>query len=219
VTGKARIVLIDDHPIVLFGLRNLVAAESDFEIVGEASCGGAGLELVRAARPDLAIVDISMSDLSGLVLAQRLREEKSPARLLALTVHEDRSYVSAALQAGIRGYIVKRSVTDNLVPAMRAVLAGAVYVDRSILEPVLYASAAVNAAPAGAAARQTALTEREAQVLKLVAAGHSNKQIASDLDIGVKSVETYKARGVEKLGLRTRADIVRYGVAQGWLAT
>ncbi len=113
MSARMRLVIVDDHPIVLLGLRNLVAAEPDFDIIAEANSGAAGLSLIRAERPDLAIIDISMADISGISLAQQLKQENSSVQLLAMTVHEDRAYVSAALEAGIRGYVLKRSVTES----------------------------------------------------------------------------------------------------------
>jgi DNA-binding NarL/FixJ family response regulator len=134
-------------------------------------------------------------------------------RLLALTVHEDRAYVQPLLQAGARGYLLKRSAAEDLVRAIRAVAAGGVYLDpavadKALPEPERRGSAAPEAEP---------LSQREQEVLRLTAQGFSNKEIAAQLDVSGKTVETYKARGAEKLGLRTRADIVRYAASRGWL--
>jgi len=213
--SKTRIVLADDHPIVLDGLRNLVRAESDFDLVGEAASGLAALKLIREQRPDVAVLDISMPEVNGIVLTRRLTAELPGLRVLMLTLHEDRAYLNQAFEAGVRGYVLKRSAVENLVDAIRAVAVGGIYVDPAISGRALDgkrsrgASMQDNGAPA--------LTEREAAVLKMAALGLTNKEIASRLDVGVKSVETYKARGLEKIGLRTRADLVRYASAQGWL--
>jgi DNA-binding NarL/FixJ family response regulator len=213
---KTRIVLADDHPIVLNGLRNLVRAEKDFELVGEAASGLAALKIVRDTRPDIAVLDISMPELNGIVLSRRLAGEMPALRLLVLTLHEDRAYLNQALEAGVQGYILKRSAAENLVQAIRAVMVGGLYIDPAIVGRVFASkrSAARLAANKGAS---PALTDREAEVLKLAALGFTNKEIASRLDVGVKSVETYKARGLEKLGLKTRAELVRYASGQGWL--
>ena len=125
MNDKTRIVLADDHPIVLTGLRNLVESESDFEVVGEATSGPDALKLIRDVRPDIAIVDISMPGISGIVLARRLAEEAPDIKIMVLTLHEDRAYLRQALDAGARGYVVKRSAAANLVSAVRAVIAGA----------------------------------------------------------------------------------------------
>jgi DNA-binding NarL/FixJ family response regulator len=213
--SKTRIVLADDHPIVLDGLRNLIAAETDFELVGEAASGLAALKLIREKRPDVAVLDISMPEINGIVLSRRLAGEIPGLRVLVLTLHEDRAYLNQALEAGVRGYVLKRSAVENLVQAIRAVTDGGVYVDPSIPGRTLNGKRPQSKpAQRGAA---PALTERETAVLKMTALGFTNKEIASRLDVGVKSVETYKARGFEKLGLKTRAELVRYASAQGWL--
>src|SRR5581483_2121306 len=117
MTGKTRIVLADDHPSVLDGLRNLVRAEDDFELVGEAASGLGALKLIRETRPDVAVVDISMPELNGIVLCRRLAGELPDVRLLVLTLHEDRAYLNQAIEAGVRGYVLKRSAVENLVQA------------------------------------------------------------------------------------------------------
>ncbi len=214
--NKTRIVLADDHPIVLDGLRNLIRAEDDFELVGEAASGLAALKVIREKRPDVAVLDISMPELNGIVLSRRLAGEMPELNVLMLTLHEDRAYLNQALEAGVRGYVLKRSAVENLVYAIRAVIVGGIYVDPAISRRLVDGkrghgkpSPHHNAAPA--------LTERETAVLKMAGLGLTNKEIASRLDVGVKSVETYKARGLEKLGLKTRADLVRYASTQGWL--
>jgi len=216
VTEKTRIVLADDHPIVLDGLRNLVRAEDDFELVGEAVSGFSALKLIRERRPDVAVLDISMPELNGIVLSRRLAGEMPDIRLLILTLHEDRAYLNQALEAGVRGYVLKRSAVENLVQAIRAVMVGGLYIDPAIVRRVFDG----NKSSKKLAAKKgvfPALTDREADVLKMAALGFTNKEIASRLDVGVKSVETYKARGLEKVGLKTRAELVRYASGQGWL--
>ncbi len=217
MSGPTRIVLADDHPIVLAGLRNLVMAQSDFELVGDACNGMAALRLIREKRPDVAVVDISMPELNGILLARRLADEAPGVRLMVLTLHEDRAYLKQSLDAGVRGYVLKRSAAENLIHAIRAVMVGGLYVDPAIANRVF------DAVPARGARQPSSigipdLTERETEVLKLMALGFTSKEISRRLDVGVKSVETYKARGSEKLGLRTRAELVRYAAAQGWLA-
>jgi DNA-binding NarL/FixJ family response regulator len=216
VIAKTRIVLCDDHPILLAGLRKLVESESDLELVGEATSGLAALRLIRTTRPDIAILDISMPELNGVLLARRLAEEQPATRLMILTLHEERAYLKQALDAGVRGYVLKRSAAENLVQAIRAVVVGGRYVD-----PALTDLLEGSTARSGRAIGRTIvpeLTEREAEVLKLTAFGFTTKETALRLDVGIKSIETYKARGLEKLGLKTRAELVRYASAQGWLA-
>lgn len=217
MSAAIRIILADDHPIVLSGLRNLITAQSDFELVGDASSGMAALRLVREARPDVAVVDISMPELNGILLARRLSDEMPGVRVMVLTLHEDRAYLKQALDAGVRGYVLKRSAAENLIHAIRAVMVGGLYVDPAIANRVFDAVPQRGARQPGNI-NIPDLTERETEVLKLVALGFTSKEIARRLDVGVKSVETYKARGTEKLGLKSRAELVRYAAAQGWLA-
>jgi len=216
VTEKIRIVLADDHPIVLDGLRNLIRAERDFELVGEAGSGLVALKVIRESRPDVAVLDISMPELNGIVLSRRLAADMPGLRLLVLTLHEDRAYLNQALEAGVRGYVLKRSAVENLVQAIRAVMVGGIYIDPAIVGRV-FESKQINRRLAARKGVSPALTDREADVLKLASLGFTNKEIASRLDVGVKSIETYKARGLEKLGLKTRAELVRYASGQGWL--
>lgn len=217
MTEKARIVLADDHPIVLDGLRALIVAQDDLELVGEATNGLAALRIIKEQKPDLAVIDISMPELNGIALGRRLADESPAVKLLVLTLHEDRAYLKQALDAGIRGYVLKRTAAENLAAAIRAVLSGGVYVDPAIAGRMFQPNAK-NGGRAGPESGSLALTEREADVLKLVALGFTNKEIARRLDVGVKSIETYRARGSEKLDIKTRAELVRYAAAQGWLA-
>jgi DNA-binding NarL/FixJ family response regulator len=216
VTAKTRIVLADDHPIVLGGLRTLILTEPDLEVVGEASSGLAALKLLRQEQPDVAVIDISMPELNGIRLIRRASTEASNVRILVLTLHEDQAYLKQALDAGARGYLLKRSAAENLIQAIRAVLVGGLYLDPAIANRVFDASPKRSGRTIGGLPPD--LTEREQDVLKLVALGFTNKEIARQLDVGIKSIETYKARGTEKLGIKTRAQLVRYASAQGWLA-
>jgi DNA-binding NarL/FixJ family response regulator len=209
---QVRVVLADDHPVVLAGVRALLQAAPEVALVGDAQTGEAALRLVLDARPDVAVIDISLPDISGVELARRLSEACPEVRLLALTVHEDRAYVQQLLQAGARGYLLKRSAAEELVRAIRALAAGGVYLDPSVAAKALPGPEHPGSTPGGGA-----LSQREVEVLRLTAQGLSNKEIAARLEVSIKSVETYKARAAEKLGLRTRADIVRYGASSGWL--
>jgi DNA-binding NarL/FixJ family response regulator len=217
VTEKARIVLADDHPIVLDGLRALIKAQDDIELVGEATNGLAALRIIKEQKPDLAVIDISMPELNGIALGRRLADELPAVKLLVLTLHEDRAYLKQALDAGVRGYVLKRTAAENLAAAIRAVLSGQLYVDPAIAGRVFQPNTKNGGRPSPENG-SLALTERETEVLKLVALGFTNKEIARRLDVGVKSIETYRARGSEKLGIKTRAELVRYAAAQGWLA-
>ena len=209
-----RIALVDDHPVVLAGIRALLQGVPEVELVGEANTGVTGLKAICDCSPDIAVIDLSLPDISGMELARLIRRQCPHVKVIALTVHEDRAYVHPVLEAGAKGYLLKRSAADELLRAIRAVNQGDIYLDPTIAE-----KAAVTA-PAPAASNEDSgeLSRREEDVLRLVAQGFSNKQIAGQLEVSVKSVETYKARAAEKKGLRSRADIVRYGIKQGWLA-
>lgn len=216
MSGETRIVLADDHPIVLSGLRNLLSQERDFKLVGEATSGAEALKIIRESKPDLVVMDISMAEPNGIAVSRRIGQELPSVKVLILTLHEDRAYLQQAIDAGVGGYLLKRSAAENLVPAIRAVITGGLYVDPAI------ANRLFESAPKQGGGlrdgRLPELTEREESVLKLVAQGYTNKEVAARLGVGVKSVETYKSRGVEKLGLKTRAELVRYAAVQGWLS-
>ena len=208
-----RITLCDDHPIVLAGLRNLLTAESDFVIVGEATNGMAALKLIQEVHPDVAILDDSMPELNGIAAARQLATDCPSVKILILTFHEDRAHLKQALGAGVAGYALKRSAAEHLVHAIRAVLAGGLYVDPAIAGRMFETSTGQRTTPPEAMPQ---LTEREVEALKLTAQGFTNKEAGRQLGIGEKSVETYKARGMEKLTLKTRAELVRYAAGQGW---
>jgi DNA-binding NarL/FixJ family response regulator len=216
VSRPIRLFLADDHPIVLAGLRNLVQSEPDVELVGEATTGWAAVKAIRESKPDVAVLDISMPELNGILVARRVAEECPNVRILILTFHEDRAYVHQALQAGVRGYVLKRTAAETLLHAIRAVYVGGLYVDPSIAGRI-FDSKEARGTRTFDGGTPISLTDRESEVLKLAALGFTNKEIAGRLGIGIKSVETYKSRGSEKLGLRTRADIVRFASAEGWL--
>jgi DNA-binding NarL/FixJ family response regulator len=216
MSGKIRIFLADDHPIVLAGLRNLIEAESDIELVGQATAGLAAVKEIRELKPDVAVIDISMPELNGILITRRVREEGASVRILILTFHEDRAYVQQALQAGVRGYVLKRAGPESLLQAIRAVHDGGIYVDPSVASRI-FDSKELRGGRDGEVPSGITLTDRETEVLRMAALGFTNKEIAGKLGVGIKSVETYKARGSEKAGLKTRADIVRFASAQGWL--
>lgn len=210
-----RVVLVDDHPVVLAGVKALLQSGPEFEVVGEAGTGAAALETVCRLKPDVAVIDISMPDMNGFELAEELGRRCPDVRLLALTVHEDTAYIHRLLGAGVRGYLLKRTAADDLPHAIRAVASGGVYLDPSAAV-ALASPAEPQPPPAGP---EGDLSARERDVLRLTGQGFTNKEIAARLDISVKSVETYKARAAAKLNLRTRAEIVRYVASQGWIET
>ncbi len=210
-----RILMVDDHPVVLAGLKALVGADPDLAVVGEARDGRTALRMATELAPDVVVLDISLPEMNGVEVTAALRTACPRCRLLILTVHEERAYLRQLLELGIGGYLLKRSAADELLRAIRAVASGGIYLDPAI------AGKAVGRLPNGAGsahgARTAELSDRETDVLRLVAEGHSNKAISTRLGISVKTVETYKARAMEKLGFRSRVDVVRYAADQGWL--
>lgn len=210
-----RVLMVDDHPVVLAGLKALVAGDPRLQIVGEARDGRTALALAHALRPDIVVLDISLPELTGAMVASALHAELPECRVLVLTVHEDRAYLRQLLEAGAAGYLLKRSAAEELIRAIHVVAAGGVYLDPAIAGKAVGRS---DAPPTGSTQISDAvLSERETEVLRLVAGGHSNKEIATVLCISVKTVETYKARAMEKLGFRSRVDLVRYASGRGWL--
>jgi DNA-binding NarL/FixJ family response regulator len=214
--GEIRVALVDDHPVVLAGIKALLTEASEIALVGEATSGAAALRIIQEVQPDVAVIDISLPDLNGVDLARRIAASAPAVKLLVLTVHEDRAYVQPLLQAGVKGYLLKRSAAEDLVRAIRAIEAGGTYLDPAIADKAL--SDVGRKGSAAGWTGQEVLSPRETDVVRLTAQGISNKEIAARLEVSVKTVETYKSRAAEKLGLRNRADIVRYCIAQGWLA-
>jgi DNA-binding NarL/FixJ family response regulator len=212
---RIRIFLADDHAVVREGLKALVDTQPDLEVIGEAADGASACEQVVRLRPDVVVLDVSMPGLSGAAAAERLRGECPQVKVLALTVHEDKSYLRQLLEAGAAGYVLKRAAAEELIRAIRAVAAGGVYLDPAMAGKVV--GGFVRKPPGQPSSNEPDLSERETAVVRLIAAGHSNKEIAGRLEISVKTVETYKARSLEKLGLHSRADLVRYCLQQGWL--
>jgi len=211
MTVPIRVSLADDHPFVLMGIKALIELEPRLTVASVSADGVAAWTDILAFCPDVAIIDLSMPRLDGLHLIAKLKSVRPALKLLALTVHEDDAYLHQVLRAGADGYLLKRSAAEQLVFAIFAVSGGGRYLDPAIAEKA--AVVAHDQLPPIAA-----LSEREIDVLRLLAQGFTSKEIGVRLDIGVKTVETYKMRAAEKLQLRTRAQIVRFASLQGWLA-
>ncbi len=213
--ARLRVLIADDHPVVLAGLRSLLNGDPRIEIVGEANDGSAALQMASELKPSIMVLDLSMPGLSGVEVTRQLSAEQSDCKVVILTVHEDRVYLRKLIELGAVGYVLKRSVADDLRRAIHAVAAGGVYLDPSI------AAHAIDRAPNNgceSVASGAELSDREVEVLRLTAVGHSNKAIAGILQISVKSIETYKARAMDKLGFHSRVELVGYAVEKGWLA-
>jgi DNA-binding NarL/FixJ family response regulator len=213
---KLRIVLVDDHETVRTGLRVILNAQRDMEVAGEAADGRAAVEQVENLRPDLVVMDVSIPHLNGLTTTQLLTARFPAVHVLILTRHADQGYVQQLLKAGARGYVLKQSRAAEVLAAIRAVARGGTYLDPAVAEKALSAQLG-RRTRTGAESVAPGLSSREGEVLRLVAWGYSNKEIAAKLDLSVKTVETHKANAMQKLGMRNRIDIVRYALLQGWL--
>ena len=211
---KLRVFLADDHAVVREGLKALVNAQPDMEVVGEAGDGRAAVRQVQELLPDVVVMDVSMPEMSGAQATERLKQACPLVKVLALTVHEDKGYLRQLLEAGAAGYVPKRAAAEELIRAIRTVAAGGVYLDPVLAAKVVggFVRNPAKGTPAG-----EDLSERETEVVRLLAQGHSNKEIAARLGLSVKTVETYKARSMDKLGFRSRTELVRYAVQRGWL--
>ena len=208
-----RIVLAEDHKTVREGLKMLVNAQADMEVVGEAGDGQAAIKSVREKNPDIVVMDISMPEMNGLKATRKLKSEFPDLKILTLTRHSDDSFLEQLLGAGASGYILKQSAPAELINAIRTVGGGNAYIDSSLTEKVMggYLSRGLRGD------RKHEVSHREIEVLRLIALGYSNKEIGSRLDLSVKTVEAHKANAMRKLNMRGRIDIVRYAVLQGWL--
>jgi DNA-binding NarL/FixJ family response regulator len=213
------VLIADDHAIVRDGLRALVDAQPGLSVVGEASDGMEAWRRACQLKPNVVVLDVSMPGLSGIEATERIARDCPDVKVLALTMHEERGYVARVLRAGAAGYALKRSASSELVRAIRAVVAGERYVDPSLAGALLteYAARPARSRDAAHASQAASLTVREGEVLRLLALGHSNKEIASSLSISVKTVETHRASGMARLGLTSRAALVRFAVTEGWL--
>lgn len=211
-----RILIADDHAVLRSGLRLLLQAQDDMAVVGEASGGAQVLALLEELKPDLILLDLSMPGLGGLEMLPLIRRTVPQVRILILTMHDDESYLRQALRDGAAGYVLKRAADTELLSAIRAVMRGEIYVHpsmtRVLLDDILPAIGSEPASP------WDALSERERDVLLRVARGHTSARIADQLSLSPKTVDTYRARGMEKLGLRSRAALVQFALAHNLLS-
>ncbi|KMO33199.1 LuxR family transcriptional regulator [Methylobacterium tarhaniae] len=214
-----RVLLADDHPLLLNGVTALLEACEGLQVVGQAGSGSQALRLIGQLKPDVAVLDIALPDLHGIAVAKQVAKDVPATRIVMLSAHEDRVYVQQALSAGARGYVLKRSASETLGQAVRAVRSGGVYLDPAIAAHLVTASLAEPASREVAQLDARTLTQREQEVIRLIALGFTTKEAAARLGITDKSVETYKARASDKLGVRSRAKIVQYGILQGWFGS
>jgi two-component system response regulator NreC len=210
-----RILLADDHVTVRHGLKLLIDSQPDMKVVAEASDGESAVQRAVALKPNVVVMDISMPGVNGLAATRSLRKLQPNAAIVTLTRHSDDAYLQELLRAGVSGYVLKQSAPTELLQAIRAAAAGGQYLDSTL-------TARVTAGFLGREGRKigkpgATLSERESEVLRLIASGYSNKEIAARLSVSVKTVEAHKANAMRKLGLNGRIDIVKYALLQGWL--
>lgn len=211
---KLRIILADDHETVREGLRLIINLQDDMEVCGEANNGHDAISLAQELQPDVLVMDVTMPKLNGLKATRKLKEICPHLKVLTLTRHTDDAYLQELLRAGASGYVLKQSSSDELLRAIRAIAEGGNYLDPSIAGRVMggYVKRRFDGKSG-----QVTLSERETEVLRQIAWGYSNKEIAARLDISVKTVEAHKANAMRKLDFTSRLDIVRFAVLQGWL--
>jgi two-component system response regulator NreC len=191
----------------------LVNAQFDMQVVGEASDGATAIRTVRELMPDIVVMDISMPEMNGLKATRKLKAEFPDLKILTLTRHSDDSFLEQLIAAGASGYVLKQSAPAELITAIRTVGSGNAYLDPSLTGKVMGGYVSKNLRGEG----KGAVSDREMEILRLIALGYSNKEIASQLDLSVKTVEAHKANATRKMNLRGRIDIVRYAILQGWL--
>jgi two-component system response regulator NreC len=212
-----RLFLVDDHMIVREGLKSLIEGQADMEVVGEANTGVDVWQQIDELQPDVVIMDISMPHMTGIEATRELKEYCPNVRVLVLSMHNDTNYLRQLLAVGASGYILKHTAADSLIQAVRVVAAGGTYLEPSLAEHVL--AHYVQGTGVTSKVLGMSLSQREMEVVQRVAQGHSNKDIALQLVLSIKTVETYRARAMSKLGINGRVALVRYALEHGWLRT
>jgi DNA-binding NarL/FixJ family response regulator len=217
MSEKIRIVLVDDHAVLRAGLTALLNAEADMTVVGEAGDGAASLPVIADRQPDVVLLDINMPNMGGLEALGELRKVAPKSRVLILTMHDDQTYLRQALAQGAAGYVLKQAADTELLTAIRTVYHGGAFLHPSHAQALLSPNPIAASGPSSTSEDISILSERELEVLKLIALGHANKEIAEMLYLSVKTVETYKTRIMEKLNLTSRAALVRFALKHGLL--
>jgi len=212
--ARLRILLADDHVTVRHGLKLLIDSQPDMNVVSEVSDGEAAIRGALELKPDVVVMDISMPGMNGLAATKKLKQQQPNAAIITLTRHSDDAYLQELLRAGALGYVLKQSAPAELLQAIRAAAAGKAYLDSTLAKRVTSGFLAREGRTNEAGA---VLTDREAEVLRRIASGYSNKETAARLSLSVKTVESHKANAMRKLGLKGRIDIVKYALLQGWL--
>lgn len=210
-----RILIAEDHQTVREGIKLLVNAQPDMEVIGEAGDGEEAIRLAEELAPDLLLMDVSMPRMNGLKATKELRKLRPDLRILTLTRHTDDGYLRQLIGAGANGYVLKQSAPEQLINAIRSIAKGEAYLDPSLTQRVLGGYS--NRLPALRGEKHGDLSPREEEVLRMIAVGYTNKEVALRLDLSVKTIEAHKANAMQKLGFTSRIDVVRYAVLQDWL--
>jgi DNA-binding NarL/FixJ family response regulator len=212
--AKIQVLLVDDHVILREGLRSLLSLQEDIEVVGEAGDGQAALELIGSLKPDIVLMDIAMPVMDGLAATRRIKQDFPEVRVLILTQHDNREYVFSLLQAGAVGYILKKAGGAEVVTAIRSAFAEGAFLPPSIAREVMDRYIQRPQAETG----RPHLTEREKQVLRLIAEGKTNKEIAETLFLSIKTVMVHRTNIMEKLDIHNRTELVKYAIRQGLIS-
>lgn len=209
------VILVEDHQIVRQGLKLLIDAQPDLKVVGEVSNGRDAIAAILESRPHVVVFDISMPEMNGIEMVKELRRLENGSRLLALTANADRAYLNALVQLGISGYLLKRSAATDLIEAIRKIATDKKFLDSAMVHELV--ESVFSPKRLSATTVRGTISEREEQVIRLIACGFSNKEVASKLEISIKTVETHKSRAMAKLQVNSRAELTRLAVANGWL--
>lgn len=212
---KTTVLLADDHKVIREGLRNLIEQQSDMEVVGEASDGRDAIDLCEQLRPNVVVMDVAMPDLNGIEATRHIAKECPSTHVLALSMHADRHYAAGMLGAGAAGYVLKDCAFDELADAIRTVSDGGRYLSREIEGVVLRDYVERLSGESGDSSVFTILTDREREVLQLVAEGQTTKKIASDLHVSVKTIESHRQNIMDKLEIRSIAELTKYAIREG----
>ena len=212
---KLSILLVEDHKMVREGLRMLINGQADMTVAGEADNGRMAITVLQQLEPDVVVMDVSMPELNGLEATERLKRLCPSIKILILTRHTDDGYLQRMLQAGANGYVLKQSASEELLRAIRYVAAGKSYLDPAVTATVV--GSAIGRRVAHGLPPKKALSLREEEVLRLIARGYLSKEVAARLQISIKTAEAHKANAMQKMAMKSRIDIVRYALLEGWL--
>ena len=212
---KLRVLIAEDHQIVRAGIKLLIDSQADMEVIAEAENGEIAVTKTIQFLPDIVLMDVSMPKMNGLRATKKIRQNCPQVKILTLTRHSDDGYLQQLISAGANGYVLKQSAPEELIRAVRSVADGGGYLDSTIVNKVM--GGYVNRHAKLRGENKAEITERESEILRQIAWGYSNKEIGTRMDISVKTVEAHKSNAMRKLGFRSRIDIVRFAILQGWL--